>query len=236
MTDHSDNPAYDGPRIGVFGGSFDPIHIGHLIIADNLYHGLQLDELLFLPAGDPPHKHDQQVTSADTRVELVAAAIAGIPEFELCRVDVDRPGYSYTVDTLRILRSQRPEAAEWYFLMGEDSLRDFPTWRQPAEIATLARLGVARRPEVDVDIAGLVAAIPSLAGRIALVDVPLIGISSSDIRERVRSGQPYRFLVPAPVASLIREKRLYQNDSKPASPTAKQRRRGVDSPSMRPVH
>lgn len=199
-------------RIGVFGGSFDPIHIGHLIVAEILQHELALEKVLFLPAGRPPHKPEQQLAADSHRVAMLELAINDCPGFEISTVDLDRPGSSYTATTLRLLKESLPASSDLVFLMGQDSLRDFPKWRDPEIIASLARLGVALRPGVDVDVAEIERAVPATAGRIHLVSVPLIGISSRDIRKRVRSGEPFRFQVPHGVDTYIDRHGLYRDE------------------------
>lgn len=198
-------------RIGVFGGSFDPIHIGHLVIAEELRHALRLDLVLFLPAGRPPHKPSHQLAADADRIAMIERSIAGTPGFAVSRIDIDRGGYSYTVESLPRVHAAYPDVDEMYFLMGEDSLRDFPTWRSPGEIAALARLGVAQRPGVEVDIAAIERAVPQTRGRIELVEVPLIGVSSRDIRARAQAGLPIRFQVLPAVADYIAERGLYQS-------------------------
>lgn len=198
-----------GERIGVFGGTFDPVHIGHLIVAEILCHELRLDGVHFLPAGRPPHKPEQQIAADHHRLAMLELALGDTPGFDINRLDLDRPGSSYTATTLEILRDAMPRDNEMYFLMGQDSLRDFPRWRDPGKIARLARLGVALRPGVDIRINSIVQAVPETAERIELVSVPLIGISSRDIRARIRSGGAYTFQVPTGVASYIQTHGLY---------------------------
>lgn len=195
-------------RIGVFGGTFDPPHVGHLILAVDLRHALKLDWVLFVPAGRPPHKQEPISDDAD-RLAMVRLAIAEERGFEVSTVDVDRGGPSYSADLLAILTERRPDA-DLVFLMGEDSLRDFPSWHRPGAIATMAELGVATRPGVRVDLEAVLRAVPEAAGRVALVPTPSIGISSRHLRRRVESGSPITYQVPADVERYIRERRLYQ--------------------------
>lgn len=199
-------------RIGIFGGTFDPIHVGHLIVAEIMLYELGLDRIEFLPAGMPPHKPAHKPATDLDREAMIERSIAPEPRFSLNRVDTQRPGPSYTVETLQILRRNLPGDTELLFLMGQDSLRDFPTWHEPRSIAGLARLGVARRPGVDVTVSDIERAVPEAVGRIQLIDVPLLDISSSDIRERVRTGRPFRFQVAPAVADYILEHGLYQDD------------------------
>jgi nicotinate-nucleotide adenylyltransferase len=199
----------DQQRIGVFGGTFDPIHIGHLIIAEILQFDLGLDTVLFLPAGRPPHKPEQQLADDQHRLAMLNIATDWYRRFEISTVDLERSGNSYTAHTLEILSAAYGDSGELYFLMGQDSLRDFPTWKNPEEIARLARLGVALRPHVDVSINAIECAVPATTGRIIMVDVPLIDVSSRSIRENIRAGRPFRFQVPHGVANYIDANGLY---------------------------
>lgn len=197
-------------RVGVLGGSFDPVHVGHLIIAEILLYELQLDTVLFLPAGRPPHKPEQELAADHHRLAMLNIAIKDCPAFEICTVDLDRPGSSYTATTLEILAEDYGAEADLYFLMGQDSLRDFPTWRDPGKIASLARLGVALRPYVSVTLDEIQREVPETVGRIHLVQVPLIELSSRNIRHRIQAGLPFRFQVPGGVANYIEANGLYQ--------------------------
>lgn len=199
-----------GRRVGVFGGTFDPPHVGHLILAVDLRHALDLDRVLFVPAGHPPHKPEPISDDAD-RLAMVRLAIAGEHAFEISTVDVDRGGPSYSADLLAILTETLPDT-ELVFLMGEDSLRDFPSWHRPGKIATLAKLGVATRPGVRVDLKAVERAVPEVAGRVVLVPTPSIGVSSRHLRRRVEAGAPIAYQVPPAVERYIRERRLYLPD------------------------
>jgi nicotinate-nucleotide adenylyltransferase len=196
------------PRFGIFGGTFDPIHHGHLLIASELKFRLSLERVLFLPAGRPPHKTDREISSDQHRVAMLELGIAGNPDFEISYVDVERNGLSYTSDSLALLQSANPEH-QLYFLMGQDSLRDLPNWHEPGQIARQAIFGVALRPGVHVDVDHILEVVPEAIGRIEMVQVPLIQIASSDIRRRVRTGQPIAYHVPLKVEDYIRHHRLY---------------------------
>jgi nicotinate-nucleotide adenylyltransferase len=196
-------------RIGIFGGTFDPVHLGHLIVASEMRHALALTRVLFVPAGRPPHKPGAPITADAHRVAMLDLALSPIPTFEISRLDLDRAGPSYTADLLTILHAFH-SAAELLFLMGADSLRDLPTWHDPARILSLARLGVARRPGVRIDLAAVTTAVPATRGRIHLVDIPLIGISGTDIRRRVGQRRPITFHVPAAVEDYIHAHHLYR--------------------------
>lgn len=203
-----------GERLGVFGGTFDPVHIGHLIVAEILRSELQLHTVIFLPAGRPPHKPEQELAADQHRFAMLRLAIRDAPGFTISTIDLDRPGNSYTATSLELLCKELPRETELFFLMGQDSLRDFPRWRAPDRIARLARLGVALRPGVDVHVDDIVHAVPETRDRIHLISVPLIGISSRDLRVRIRDGQAYRFQVPAGVSGYIENHGLY---SRPVS-------------------
>lgn len=195
-------------RLGIFGGTFDPIHLGHLIIAEELRYRLRLDRILFLPAARPPHKTDRLISSDRDRTAMVEMAVGDNPRFGISYVDLEREGLSYTADSLEIISRSFP-SQEIYFLMGQDSLRDLPNWHDPNRIARQARLGVALRPGVQVDVEGIVRQVPDAAGRIELIDVPLIQIASRLIRQRVRDGAPITYQVPEEVESYILRHRLY---------------------------
>jgi|SRR5579884_557620 len=195
-------------RIGIFGGTFDPIHLGHLIVASELRFALKLERVLFVLAPRPPHKTAQEISDYDDRLAMLRLALASVPDFEISATEHDRPGLSFTADTLALL-SPELAPARLFFLMGGDSLRDFPTWHEPDRIATLAELGVAARPNVEPDVSRIEQEVPAARDRIHLVPVPLIGISSREIRRRVRAGEPIRFQVPLTVETYIRARGLY---------------------------
>ncbi len=196
-------------RIGVFGGTFDPPHVGHLILAAESAYQLGLDRLLWVLTPDPPHKRGWALTPAATRVALVEAAIRDNPLFELSRVDLDRLGPYYSVDTLRILADQIP-GSELVYLVGGDSLRDLPGWYHPEELLERAvSLGVMRRPKDGVDLTALERRLPGITTRIKFITAPLLEISSSQIRQRVSHGQPFRYYLPPAVYQLILTYGLY---------------------------
>ena len=197
-------------RLGILGGTFDPPHVAHLVMADQAWRQLRLSRVLFAPAGQPPHKRDRFITPADLRVAMVQLAIAGHAAFELSRVDLDRPGPHYTADTLELMRGMYPDA-ELTLLIGADSLRDLFKWHAPARVAALAHFAVMRRPGVEPDMPALEAAFPGVAGRVSWVDAPWLDISSRDIQRRVRQGRSIRYLVPKAVESFIAEHGLYSH-------------------------
>lgn len=195
-------------RIGLLGGTFDPIHLGHLIIASEIFHRMKLDEVRFIVAPRPPHK-DGIKASDDDRIAMVQAAIAADHRFVLDLIEFERTGASYTIDTLRAFRERNPEA-EIFFIMGEDSLRDFPTWDEPEGIVSIARLAVATRPGVSVDLESIFRLLPTARGRISIVATPEVAISSTAIRSRIREGVPITYLVPKSVETQIEQQQLYR--------------------------
>jgi nicotinate-nucleotide adenylyltransferase len=199
-------------RIGVLGGTFDPVHIGHLIVATELKHALDLEHVLVVPAGDPPHKPDQPLSPSADRVRMLELALEGRHGFSIDPVDLERAGPSYTKDTLEQLKARHP-SDQLVFLMGEDSLRDLTLWKEPERILELAEIGVGCRPEVDLDLEEIYRALPAARGRLTVVDVPLIGVSSRDIRRRVAAGEPIAFQVPAAVEQYIYERGLYRPEA-----------------------
>jgi nicotinate-nucleotide adenylyltransferase len=196
-------------RIGIFGGTFDPPHIGHLIAAQEAHVATGLDTVVFVPAADPPHKAGVPMAPAHHRTAMVELAIRGNPAFTLGRYDVDRPGPHFTVDLLDVVRRDVDEEDTLFFIVGADSLVDLPHWRDPGGIVARAPLIVCRRPGYEPDLEVLEAAVPGVTGRIQFVDMPLIGISGSDIERRIGEGRPIRYQVTDAVEAYIRAHGLY---------------------------
>ena len=202
-------------RIGVFGGTFDPVHLAHLILAEQCREQAALDQILFIPAARPPHKQDQDIASFDRRVEMLALALAGNPAFRVDELEKNRAGPSYTVDTLTELKSRQPEA-QLFLIVGSDTLHELATWRQPERILELAKLLVVTRPGFPMlDCEPLRQAL-NLSRPIEVQPIlsPLIDIASREIRRRVATGQSIRYLVPRSVEMYIKEKGLYEKGSK----------------------
>jgi nicotinate-nucleotide adenylyltransferase len=201
-------------HVGVLGGTFDPIHVGHLIIAQEVVAALQLETLYFLPAGDPPHKRDHAITPASHRQRMVELAIAGNPAFALSLIDLERPGPSYTVDTLRLLREQWGPETSIAFVIGWDMLDDLLTWHDPAGVVQQADTLVAiHRPGYHLDpdyLALLEGTVPGIRQRLVPLEAPQIAVSSSDLRQRVATNRPIRYQVPDAVAAYILEHGLYR--------------------------
>lgn len=197
-------------RVGVFGGTFDPPHIGHLILAAEGLVQLNLDRLLWVLTPDPPHKQGRSISPLDVRLELLYAALADNPAFELSRVDIDRPAPHYALDTLRLLAEAYP-AADLVYLIGGDSLRDLPAWHRPLELlAAVHSLGVMRRPGAKVDLSTLEQQLPGITAKVSFYEAPLLEISSSEIRRNIATGSHFRYYLPPAVYRLIQEQGLYR--------------------------
>lgn len=203
-------------KIGILGGTFDPIHNAHLTIAEEVRHILNLGRVIFVPAGKPWLKTDRVITAAEHRVNMVRLAIEGKPYFGLSLLEVERSGPTYTIQTLEELRRDIEPDDELYLILGYDSLAQLPRWRDPEGIAMLCKIAAIPRPDYHLpDLTAVSAAVPGLARSLILLDRPLIDISSTDIRERVASGQDIANLVPAAVADYIHRHGLYKSNSQP---------------------
>jgi len=197
-------------NIGVLGGTFDPIHIGHFILAEAVRARLNLAEILFVPAGQPWLKVDSPISPAEHRVEMVRLAIAGKPYFKLSTMEIERAGPTYTVDTIAELKVQLGAGNELFFILGWDNLAELPRWWQPSRLITMCRLVAVPRPDYPLpDLKALEASIPGLSQRVTLMDKPEIDISASAIRNRVARGLFIHHLVPEPVDEYIRQRKLY---------------------------
>jgi nicotinate-nucleotide adenylyltransferase len=197
-------------RLGILGGTFDPIHHAHLIAAEEARHQLGLGVVLFMPAGDPPHKPGHPVSPAHHRLRMLELAIAGKPYFAISGVDLDRPGPSYTVEALQLLRREWGPTPVFFFVEGADSLAEIIDWYHPERLIELAEIAVVDRPGVQVNLADLEQRLPGLSARLHWVRMPLLDISASDIRARVRDGRPISYMVPAAVETYILEHGLYR--------------------------
>jgi nicotinate-nucleotide adenylyltransferase len=210
---------YHGPtanirRVGVLGGTFDPVHYGHLVIAEEVYATLQLAEVVFVPAGQPPHKPGAEITAAEHRLAMLELAIASNPHFTISRVDLDRPGPSYTVDTLRLLRKQWGEETAIYFVIGGDSLEELLNWHDPPGVLEqLTHLVAVRRPgynESEEYYDWLEACLPGIKQRLLVVNAPQFDISATDLRLRVAEGRPIKYQTPESVEQYIVQYSLYR--------------------------
>jgi nicotinate-nucleotide adenylyltransferase len=206
-------------KLGVLGGTFDPVHNGHLMIAEAALSQASLSEVLFIPAGRPRFKDEESVTAARHRLRMVELAILGKPAFRLSAMEIERGGVTYSVDTLRELKSGLRPPDELFFIMGWDSLANFPSWHRACELISLCRLIIVPRagwPEPDMVL--LEQRLPGLSQSLILLNSPVIEISSYDIRQRVRNGSDIRGLVPDAVADYIGEKELYMCQGLPSHP------------------
>ncbi|MEX2599772.1 MAG: nicotinate-nucleotide adenylyltransferase [Dehalococcoidia bacterium] len=198
-------------RRGILGGTFDPIHTGHLILAQEVLWRLGLDGIWFIPTGLPWMKRGEALTSAEHRLSMVRHAIAGNEQFHCSSLEVDRPGETYTVETLEELRAGEMADGEMLFIMGVDTLNTLHRWKRAERILELTRIVVALRPgHGDIDLRALEAIDPTAAERVMLVHMPLIEISGTELRRRASQDEPIRYLVPDAVGSYIREHGLYQ--------------------------
>ncbi len=199
----------DRVRLGVLGGTFDPPHIGHLVLAEEARWRLALERVLWVPAGDPWRKEGKAISPAADRLAMSRLTIEGDPNFGLSTIEVERKGPSYTVETLAALQEQEPDA-ELFFILGEDALHDLPNWRDPAGIARLAWLAVAPREWSEAEAASLERMAPGIVNRIVPVPMPGIDVSATDLRRRVAAGESIRYLVPPAVEAYIRDHGLYR--------------------------
>jgi nicotinate-nucleotide adenylyltransferase len=202
-------------KLGVLGGTFDPPHLGHLILAQEALQALGLSEVLFVPAGEPWRKAGRELSPRADRLAMARLAVEDNPALAVSTVEVDRPGPSYTADTLAQLRDEAGSETELFFIMGADSLADFPHWHEPQRILELARLAVAERPPLDNG--ALEESLPeelaeTLRERVLWLRMPLIEISASTVRERVRRGLSVRYWTPQAVEEYIRSHGLYTGD------------------------
>lgn len=196
-------------RIGIFGGTFDPPHLGHVILAAEAVAQLALDRLLWTPVAEPPHKRRKAVSTLKARLDMVAAVVEDDAQFELSRVDIDRPGPHYAADTVALLSRQFP-GVELFFLMGGDSLGDLPSWGYAQRFVDFCSgIGVMRRSAGRVALDQLENQLPGLTKKIRFIDAPLVDIASSEIRERIITGRPYRYYLPPAVFALIEREQFY---------------------------
>ncbi|HVV30105.1 MAG TPA: nicotinate-nucleotide adenylyltransferase [Mycobacteriales bacterium] len=192
-------------RLGVMGGTFDPIHHGHLVAASEVAAVLRLDEVVFVPTGQPWQKDTREVSPAEDRYLMTVIATAADPRFTVSRVDIDRPGPTYTRDTLTDLQDERGDGTELFFITGADVLAQILTWRDADTLLKLARFVGVSRPGYDAELPD---ALPDDA--IRLLEIPALSISSTGCRDRIRSGRPVQYLVPEGVVSYIAKRRLYR--------------------------
>jgi nicotinate-nucleotide adenylyltransferase len=198
-------------KIGVFGGTFDPVHVGHLILAERCREEAGLDQVWFLPSYAPPHKQGQPITRFELRCDMLALALTGQPAFRVEPIEKELPPPSYTARTLAELRGRHPEHT-FALIVGGDSLHDLPTWYEPRRVVEQAELVAVPRPGALLPSAAEVAAkvgVPAERVRLTVVDCPQVDVSSRDVRKRVGEGKSVRFLVPRAVEEYVRERKLY---------------------------
>lgn len=196
-----------GRRLGVMGGTFDPIHYGHLVTAEEAQVQFALDEVVFVPTGQPWMKQDREVSAPEDRYLMTVIATASNPKFRVSRIEIDREGPTYAVDTLRMLASEHPDA-ELYFITGADAMLEILEWKDPEEVLSLAHFIAATRP--GYDLTRFESAVPTRRPNVSRMSIPALAISSTDIRERVREGRPIRYLVPEGVKSYVEKADLYR--------------------------
>ena len=197
-------------RIGILGGSFDPIHYGHLAIAEEARVALQLDQVLFVPAARQPFKAGAHAATPEMRLEMARLACASNQAFDISTVELDRHGPAYTVTTLETLRDTI--GGELFFILGADALADLPRWRAAERIVELARIVAVARPGVQPNLPQIVGGLPALRARLTLLEGPLLAISSTSLRQRVADGQPIRYQTPDAVVAYIAAHGLYLPD------------------------
>jgi nicotinate-nucleotide adenylyltransferase len=201
-------------KIGVFGGTFDPIHLGHLAAARSIQSTLGLAKVIFVPAGQPWLKADMPVSPVRDRVEMVRLAVARRKTFELSTIEADRPGPSFTVDTMEVLQRQLGTDLDLFLLLGSDALEDLPKWKEPQRLIHLCQMVAFARPGHRLPaMESLEAAIPGVSLRVLLVEVPQVNIRATEIRRRIAEGRSIRRLVPQPVEGYILEHGLYRGAS-----------------------
>ena len=199
-------------RLGIFGGTFDPPHLGHLILAMEAFEQLTLDKVLWVLEPIPPHKIGKKISNVEDRISMVKSAINDDPMFSLSRVDIDRPGPHYVFDTMRLLHVEYPQN-ELVFLMGADSLAGLPEWHHPQGfIDACDFLGVMRRPGETIDLRDLETVLPGLTKKIQFIDAPLLEISSKNIRSLVAKRKPFRYYLSPDVYAIILDKGLYKEN------------------------
>lgn len=197
-------------RLGIMGGTFDPIHYGHLVTAEQAREALNLDLVLFMPAGSPAFKQDRTVTSPEDRYAMTVLATAANPAFYASRFEIDRPGVTYTVDTLKALRAHYPANVRLYFITGADAILDIVSWHDAASIASLATLIAATRPGYDIEQAQARIARSGIHFDVRYIQIPALAISSTNIRDRVRLGKSARYLTSESVIGYMQKNGLYR--------------------------
>lgn len=200
------------PRIGVLGGTFDPVHFGHLAIAEEARVRLSLDVVLLVPARLQPLRQEERLSPPEDRAAMLERAVMGNPGLQVSRIEFERPGPSYTVDTLALLRERYPRGSEFFFILGSDAIADLPRWKEPERLMTLCHFVVFQRPGCDFDPRNLFLQFPLLRERTIFLEGPRLEISATELRRRVRQGLPIRYQTPDAVVEYILSHRLYRED------------------------
>jgi nicotinate-nucleotide adenylyltransferase len=199
-------------RLGIMGGTFDPIHYGHLLTAETVRSGLNLNKVLFIPSGRPPHKQERDITDSEHRYQMTLLATANNPQFIASRLEIDRPGYSYAVDTVKQVYQKIGPRVDLFFITGADAVLEISTWRDVLELLELCTFVAATRPGFDLIDLKLDLYLPlELINNIQFIEVPMLAISATDIRNRVRHGKSFRYLLPEIVEKYIEKCCLYQD-------------------------
>ena len=198
-------------RVGVLGGTFDPVHNGHLIIAEEAQAKLGLEKVLFIPAGRPWFKDGENVSDMGWRLDMLKLAVNGNPSFEIDTMELEREGATYTIDTMEELRKRMGECVELFFIIGIDALSELGRWKEPERLASICHFATMRRPGfTELDLEAMERDVPGVSGRVHVLDNVQVDISSSDIRSRVEEGRSIRYLVPPAVRAYIEEQGLYR--------------------------
>ena len=199
-------------RVGILGGTFDPIHLSHLLIAENARTSLELEEVVFIPTGQPWMRPDAPLSPSHHRMNMVRIAVASNPFFRASSMEIDRPGPTYTVDTLEELRRGADEGDSFFFILGVDALQEFPQWKEPGRVLELCTLVLAKRPGWgDLDMAPLSFVDPSAAQKVVMLETPAMDISGTEIRRRVALGLSVRYQVPEEVERYMKHYGLYRD-------------------------
>lgn len=198
-------------KVGIMGGTFNPVHFGHLILAENAFDAFELDKVIFIPSGDPPHKKGDKVISKEHREKMTQLAIEDNKHFDISMIELNRGGYSYTVDTLSALKSESPNN-QYYFIVGADSLVNIMTWKEPEKIFNLCELIVAARGAIDCEKIAEIKEAYEVKYNITIhsLEMPIIDISSTDIRKRVEEGRTIKYFVPKDIEHYIYMNQLYR--------------------------
>lgn len=195
-------------RLGIMGGTFDPVHHGHLIAAEEARHAFDMDEVVFVPTGDPWQKEDRRVTPPEERYLMTVIATAPNPRFSVSRLEIEREGPTYTIDTLRAFQDAFGGSSELFFITGADAIMQILSWKDPSDVLALATFVAAKRPGHDLSQLGSLGA--EIAERVRVLEIPALAISSTEVRARVADGRPIRYLVPDAVAEYVYKRGLYR--------------------------